>query len=121
MWVPNRSFTAVTCDIAGQGPSCMIARCGTATAVSKLPPAHCLALPTGPQLTDEERGDPGVAARGCRAPSPGAQTATILGRPSCLCGADPVAVPDRPPASDRHSRHGVALAPGPGGPTLDPT
>src|SRR3712207_407211 len=63
---------------------------------------------------------PGAASRGCRAPSPGEQTATVLGRPRHLCGADPVAVPGRSPASDRHPRHSAALAPGPGGTALDP-
>ncbi len=119
VWVPNWSSMAVTCKIAGQWPSGMIARCGTATAVSDLPPTHCLAGTAGPQHQVEERGDPGVAARGCRAWSPGEQTATVLGRPGCVRGADPVAVPCRLLASDRHSRHGAALAPGPGDTTLD--
>jgi hypothetical protein len=49
VWVPNRSSISVTCDIAGQGPSGMIARWGAATAVSDLLPVHCLARPAGPQ------------------------------------------------------------------------
>ena len=111
----------VTCDIAGQGSSCMIARCGTATVVSDLPAGHRLAWPAGPQLTIKERGDPGAPSRGCRAPSPGEQTAAVLGRSSCVRGADPVAVPGWETASDRRPCHGAALAPGSGNPALDPT
>jgi len=98
----------------------MIARCGTATAVSDLPAAHRLARPAGPQLTIDERGDPGAAPRGRRARSPGEQTAAVLGRPGSIRGPDPVAVPGWPSASDRYPRHGLAVAPGPGDPTLDP-
>jgi len=50
----------------------------TATAVSDLPAAHRLAWPAGPQLTIKERRDPGAPSRGCRAPSPGEQTAAVL-------------------------------------------
>src|SRR5262249_19643569 len=42
--------------------------------VSDLPAAHRLARAAGPQLTIEERGDPGAAPRGRRTPSPGEQT-----------------------------------------------
>lgn len=98
----------------------MIVRRGTAAAVSDLPPAHCLARPAGPQLTIEKRGDPGAAPRDCRAPSPGEQTAAVLGRPSCIRVADPVAVPGCPTASDHRPCHGAALAPGSSNPTLDP-
>jgi hypothetical protein len=97
----------------------MIARCGTTTAVSSLPAAHRLARPAGPQLTIEERGDPGAAPRGRRARSPGEQTAAVLGRLGSIRGPDPVAV-GWPSASDRYLRHGLAVAPGPGDPRLDP-
>jgi hypothetical protein len=119
LWVPNWSSTAVTCGVAGQRPSGMIARRGIATAVSDLSAAHLLARPVGPQLTIEERGDPGAAPRGRRTPSPAEQTAAVLGRPSGVRGADPVAVPGWPIASDRHPGDGAALAPGLGDPTLD--
>jgi hypothetical protein len=35
---------------------------------------------------------------------------SVLGGSGCVCGADPVALPDLPTASDRHAHHGVALA-----------
>ncbi len=98
----------------------MIACCGTETAVSDLPGAHRLARAAGPQLTMGERGDPGAGPRGRRTPSPGEQTAAVLGRPSGVRGPDPVAVPGWPSASDRYPRHDLAVAPGPGDPTLDP-
>ena len=66
LWVPNWSSTVVTCDIAGQWSSGMIVHCGTSTAVSDLPGTHRLARAAGPQLTIEERRDPGTAPRGRR-------------------------------------------------------
>ena len=46
--------------------------------------------------------------------------ATVVGGSGGVRGADPMAVPGWPHASNRHPRHGVAVAPGPGGPALDP-
>jgi hypothetical protein len=93
LWVPNWSFTVVACDIAGQWSSGMIARCGTATAVSDLPAAHRLVRPAGPRFTFEGREDPGAAPRGRRAFSPGEKTAAVLGTAGSIRGPDPVAVP----------------------------
>jgi hypothetical protein len=71
-------------------------------------------------LTSEERGDPGAAARGRRVTPSGEQTASVLGRPSGVRGTGPVTVPGWPTASDRHPRHDLAVARGPGIATLDP-
>ena len=49
-----------------------------------------------------------------------ALTATDLGRPGDVRGTDPLTVPSRATASDRHPRHDLAVAPGPGETTLDP-
>lgn len=115
LWVPNWSSTVVTCDIAGQWSSGVIACCSTATAVSDLPVAHRLARPADPQLTIEERGDPGVAApRGRCAPSPDGQTAAVLGRPGSVRGPDPVTAPRLAECIGSLPRHGLAVAPGPG-------
>src|SRR4051794_36670938 len=52
--------------------------------------------------------------------SPGAPAATVVGGSGGVRGADPMIVPGLPTASDRHPRHGIAAAPGPGDPALDP-
>jgi hypothetical protein len=49
-----------------------------------------------------------------------ALTATDLGRPGDVRGTDPLTVPSRATASDRHPRHDLAVAPGLGETTLDP-
>jgi hypothetical protein len=59
MWVPNSSFTAVTCGIARRWPSGMIDGRGGMTALSHLPAARGMAGAAGPQLQVEECGDPG--------------------------------------------------------------
>ena len=44
----------------------------------------------------------------------------LLGRPSRIRSAEPVAIPGWPSASNRHSHHGAAPAPRSGDPALDP-
>jgi hypothetical protein len=58
-------------------------------------------------------------ARNCVA-SPGPPAAGVVGGSSGGRGVDPVAVPGRLLAADRHPCHGVAVAPGSGDPTLGP-
>jgi putative transposase len=48
LWVPNRSYAAVTCGIAGRWPSGMIARRGGTTALSPLLAPDGLARTPGP-------------------------------------------------------------------------
>jgi hypothetical protein len=99
----------------------MIVGRGGTTVVSDLPAAHGLAGTAGPQRTIEERGDPGAPSRGHRVTSPGEQAASVLGGSGGVRSTDPVTVPSLPTASDRHPRHNLAVAPGPGEATLDPS
>jgi hypothetical protein len=54
VWVPNCSYTAVTCGITGQWSSRMIVDRDGRTAISDLPTAHSLAGTAGSQRTIEE-------------------------------------------------------------------
>src|SRR5437588_6702855 len=119
LWVPNWSSMAVTCGIAARWSWGMIVGRGGTTAVSDLPAGHGLAGTAGPQRTIKERGNPRAATRGRRVTPSGAQTATVLGGPGGVGGADRVAVPGLPNASDRHPGHDLAVAPGSGEATLD--
>ena len=98
----------------------MIADRGGTTALSHLPAARGMARTAGPQFQVKERGDPRAPARGRRATPPGQATAPVVGGSGGVRGADPAAVPGLPAASDRHTRHDLAVAPGPGQATLDP-
>src|SRR5437870_4756704 len=99
----------------------MIAGRGGTTTVSDLPTSHGLARSAGSQRTIKECRDSRAAPRGRPVTPPGAQTATVLGRPGNVRGLDPVAVPGVSTASHRHPRHDLAVAPGLGEPALDST
>jgi hypothetical protein len=87
LWVPNWSSTAVTCGIAGHRSWGMIVGRGGTTAVSHLPAGHGLAGTAGPQRTIKECRDSRIGARGRCITPPGAQTATVLGRPGSVFAA----------------------------------
>ena len=120
VWVPNSSSTAVTCGIARRWPSGMIAGpwrydCSISSSGSSWHGLDCW-----PVVPGQKCGDPGATSRGRRAPSPGQAAAAVLGGSGGVRGTDPATVPGLPAASNRHPRHDLAMAPGPGQATLDP-